>query len=199
MLRVPVFLDVDPGCFTLGNKAIEQIEKYKIKTVALVQLFGEMANPNFINYCRSNSIKIVEDATHVLGGASSLMDDYVGGKVGDVSCFSFQSTKTVSAGQGGALVTDDEEIYRRASIFSKHGIDKASTGKYYWAAELGYNFSISDFQAALIFSQLSQVRNLFEFRSNLLSMFKEAFNKYKPQEFNIAPNFEDKLNIPYLL
>ena len=124
------------------------------------------------------------------------MENYIG-KVGDVSCFSFQATKTVTAGQGGALVTDNEEIYKKASIISRHGINKALTGKYYWSAELGFNFAISDFQAALIYSQLSKIDDLFNFRKLLIQEFKKAFVNLEPENFDIAPNFSDEKNIPY--
>lgn len=198
---IPVFLDIDENSFTLGTKAISQIEKFSLKIVALVQLCGEMADPLFIEYCKNNSIKIIEDATHVLGGASSNLvanEKYIGGKTGIASCFSFQATKTATAGQGGALLTDDDELIQNARLYSHHGIDKSATKQFYWSSKLGDNFTISDFQCALIYSQIKQIDKLRKLRRELYLSYIREYDSLLPNEYTIRPYFDDELNIPYL-
>ena len=200
--HIPVFLDVDNNDCVLGTKAISQISKCRIKYIMTVNLFGRKVKDVFLRFCLDSNITIIEDATH-----SPSWDNFVNvskgiplipGKIGVGSCFSFQATKTITAGQGGALVTDSEEIYRNALSFSRHGMNLSPGGKFYWSNQLGDNFPASDFQCSILYSQLLSLKNITAFRKAILDEYLEKLSSMQICDFDIFPHFEpqDSIYLP---
>tara|TARA_B100000674_G_scaffold62902_1_gene43585 strand:- start:8169 stop:9356 length:1188 start_codon:yes stop_codon:yes gene_type:complete len=200
--HIPVFLDIDDNDCVLGSKAISQISKYRIKHVMTVNLFGRKVKDIFLRFCLDSNITIIEDATH-----SPSWDNFlsvskgiplVPGKIGVGSCFSFQATKTITAGQGGALVTDSEEIYRNALSFSRHGMNLSPGGKFYWSNQLGDNFPPSDFQCSILYSQLLALKDITAFRKSILDEYLVKLSSMQICDFDIFPDFQpqDSIYLP---
>ncbi len=126
-------------------------------------------------------IAVVEDAAHAfpsrIGG-----DGRMAGTFGRVGAFSFYATKTITTGEGGMLVTDDDAIAARARLMSLHGIGRdawkryaAGGSWYYEVEEAGYKYNLSDLAAALGLAQLARADELLAARRQLVAWYREAF------------------------
>ena len=155
---IPVLVDID-DTLTLDPKAVEAAITPKTKAVMIVQMCGSMGNMNALSkICNDHNLVFVEDACQAIGGT------YNGkplGSIADLGCFSFDFVKTITCGEGGAVVTNNKDFYRNADHYSDHGHDHVGNDR---GAEthpfFGYNFRISELHAAV---GLAQVRRLPEF------------------------------------
>jgi perosamine synthetase len=167
----PVFADIDPVSWCLTAESIKRCITYKTKAVVVVDLLGNMPQWNEIKeLCEKYQIHIIEDAAEGLGAS------YMGqqaGTFGDISLFSFNATKLIMSGQGGALCTNDHALFQKAKLFSHHGIDKSISGKYFWSTVLGYNYNWTNIQAALALAQLRRIDQLKKYKKWLF----EAYSK----------------------
>ena len=165
----PIFVDVDPISLCITAEEIEKNITTKTKAVVVVDLLGNMPEwDDIISVCKKYNLIIIEDAAEGIGAT------YKGrkaGTFGDISLFSFNATKLIMAGQGGALCTNNQELFEKAKLYSHHGIDKNKTGKYYWSIALGYNYNWTNIQAALALAQLRRIDDLIAYK-------KWAFSKY---------------------
>lgn len=154
-----VLVDIDP--FTLAIDPIkleEKITKYT-KAIIVVHQFGHAAPMDKIMaICRKYNLIIIEDNAESLGGK------YKGqllGTFGDISCFSFFANKIITTGEGGAILTNNENIADRCRELRDHGMSKI---KRYHHIELGYNYRMTNMQAAIGLAQLEQVENILSIR-----------------------------------
>ncbi|MCA0131825.1 DegT/DnrJ/EryC1/StrS family aminotransferase [Winogradskyella alexanderae] len=155
---IPVLVDID-DTLTLDPQAVENAITSKTKAVMVVQMCGSMGDMDSLKaICDKHDLIFVEDACQAIGGK------YKGkplGSIADVGCFSFDFVKTITCGEGGAVVTNNSEYYKHADHYSDHGHDHSGNDR---GAEthpfLGYNFRISELNAAV---GLAQVRRLQEF------------------------------------
>ncbi|MFD2914685.1 DegT/DnrJ/EryC1/StrS family aminotransferase [Psychroserpens luteus] len=155
---IPVLVDID-DTLTLDPKAVEAAITSKTKAVMIVQMCGSMGDLNALQIiCTKHNLLLVEDACQAIGGT------YNGqplGSIGDLGCFSFDFVKTITCGEGGAVITNNKEYYINSDHYSDHGHDHIGNDR---GAEthpfLGYNFRISELHAAV---GLAQVRRLPEF------------------------------------
>ncbi|MGJ8659998.1 DegT/DnrJ/EryC1/StrS family aminotransferase [Cellulophaga fucicola] len=155
---VPILVDVD-NTLTLDPEAVEKAITPKTKVVMPVHMCGSMANLSALKaICDKHNLLLLEDACQAIGGT------YEGkplGSYGDLGCFSFDYVKTITCGEGGAVITNNEKYYKNADHYSDHGHDHI--GKDRGAEDhpfLGYNYRISELHAAV---GVAQVRRLDEF------------------------------------
>lgn len=157
---VPVIVDID-DTLTLDPVAVEAAITTRTKAVMPVHMCGSMAELSALQQiCNTKGLLLIEDACQAIGGS------YAGkplGSIGDIGCFSFDYVKTITCGEGGAIITDNTAIYEKAHKYTDHGHDHIGTDR---GAEehpfLGYNFRISELNAAV---GLAQVRRLDDFLS----------------------------------
>jgi 8-amino-3,8-dideoxy-alpha-D-manno-octulosonate transaminase len=155
---IPVLVDID-DTLTLDPKAVKAAITPKTKAVMVVQMCGSMGDMDALRaVCDAHNLIFVEDACQAIGGT------YKGkplGSIADVGCFSFDFVKTITCGEGGAVVTNNKNYYINADHYSDHGHDHVGNDR---GAEthpfLGYNFRISELNAAV---GLAQVRRLPDF------------------------------------
>ena len=132
--------------------------------------------------CDEHKLVLIEDAAHAIG------TKYKGRKIGsiaDLTTFSFHPVKTVTAGEGGAVTTNDEEMYHRLMRLRTHGITRRREEMihptdalwYNEQVELGYNYRMTDFQAALLISQLSKLDRFIRRRKEIVKRYDEAFSQ----------------------
>lgn len=182
---IPVLVDID-DTLTLDPKAVEAAVTHKTKAVMVVQMCGSMGNMDALrDVCDKHNLIFVEDACQAIGGS------YKGkplGSIADVGCFSFDFVKTITCGEGGAVVTNNKDYYTNADHYSDHGHDHIGNDR---GAEthpfLGYNFRISELHAAV---GLAQVRRLPEFiaiQKRNYSIIKEALSKLPQVTFRRVP------------
>ncbi len=190
------FADIDLDSYCMSPSSLEKIlKKKKIDVVVVVHMSGHSANMQKINHLKKKyKFKIVEDACHALGGR------YKNKKVGscfysDISTFSFHPVKPITTGEGGMITTNDKKIYNNLLKFRTHGIHKNKenfvnkkmafdkTGKvnqwYYEMSDLGYNYRITDMQAALGNSQLKKIDKFTKYRQKIAQAYDAGFSKNK--------------------
>ena len=160
----PVFLDTEYRTNLITPEILkEAINKHpNVKTLVIVHFSGQAANMTEIkNICDNHGIKILEDTAHAF---PTKHDDKFIGNFGDVNCSSFYANKTITTGEGGMLVTSNEEIYKRVKIMRLHGInrdiwDRFNSNKPSWeydVVEAGFKYNMPDLSAAVGLGQLEQ-------------------------------------------
>lgn len=150
---VPVFADVEPDSLCLDPDAVESQLTDRTAAVIPVHLGGRPADLEGLReVCDSHDVSIVEDCAQAHG--SRLSGDALG-TIGDVGCYSFQSSKNVSSGEGGLILTNDDDIFRRA--WSIHNVGRIPEGDWYEHPVLGSNHRITEFQAAILRQQLDRM------------------------------------------
>lgn len=157
---IPVIVDID-DTLTLDILSVQNAITPKTKAIMPVHMCGSMADLDpLIKICSAHNLILIEDACQAIGGS------YNGkalGTLGDLGCFSFDFVKTVTCGEGGVVITNNNDLYTNADLFSDHGHNHLGTDR---GAEthpyLGYNFRISELNAAV---GLAQFRRLDDFIS----------------------------------
>ena len=167
----PVFADIDPVNWCITAKSIERCITSKTKAVVIVDLLGNMPEwEEILELCQRKGIRIIEDAAEGLGAA---YNGKQAGSFGEISLFSFSPTKLIMSGQGGAFCTNDHSLYKKAKLYSQHGIDEELTGKYYWSNIVGYNYKWTNIQASLALAQLRRIDELIEYKEWLFQEYKK--------------------------
>jgi len=180
----PVFADIDPETYNIDPKSIEEHITDRTKAVVAVDFTGQAVRIDEIRgICERHHLFFIEDAAHSIGTS------YKRRKVGslaDMTCFSFHPVKTITGGEGGAIQTNDEELYRKLVLAHTHGIthnedmmeDASHEGPWvYEQISLGYNYRMTDFQAALLLSQLRKLDRFKAGRQEIVSRYNEAFGE----------------------
>ena len=180
----PVFADIDPETYNIDPDSIRAHITDKTRAVVAVDYTGQAVKIDEIRkICDENGLVFIEDAAHSIGTS------YNGRKVGslaDMTCFSFHPVKTITGGEGGAILTNDDELYKKLVLAHTHGIthdESMMEGAphegmwYYEMISLGYNYRMTDFQAALLISQLSRIDSFVARRKEIVKIYDEEFAK----------------------
>lgn len=179
----PVFADINPETYNIDPDSIEKCITEKTKAVVAVDFTGQAVEVQRIReICDKHNLVFIEDAAHSLG---TRFNGKPIGSLADMTEFSFHPVKTCTAGEGGAITTNDDELYKKLLLFRTHGItrvnkwmDKPSEGGwYYQQVDLGYNYRITDMQAALLSSQLDKLDIFASRRKELVKRYNEVFNE----------------------
>jgi dTDP-4-amino-4,6-dideoxygalactose transaminase len=165
----PVFVDIDPRTFNINAELVASAVTKKTKAIMPVHLFGQMADMDpIMETARKYNLAVIEDA------AQSITSAYKGkkaGSVGTVGCFSFFPSKNLGGiGDGGMIVTNDEQLYNRLSIMRNHG----SKPKYYHKY-IGGNFRLDPIQAAALLVKLPHLNDWSEARRRNAAYYNEKF------------------------
>lgn len=185
------FADIDPDTYCLDINKVEELIKSKPKGffsgIIPVDLAGYAVNLEaFRKLADEHGLWIIEDACHAPGGFftdSKGQKQLCGnGNFAEVSVFSFHPVKHIATGEGGMITTNNEELYKKLMVLRTHGITKDPAvlhenhgGWYYEMQELGYNYRLTDFQAALGVSQLSRADEGLQRRREIAANYNEAF------------------------
>lgn len=179
----PVFADIKSDTYNIDPESIKKLITPKTKAVVAVDFTGQAAELNEIRkICQENNLILIEDAAHSLG---TIYDGQPVGSIADMTTFSFHPVKTVTGGEGGAITTNDEELFRKLRLLRTHGITRNALEMAHptddpWYQEqvcLGYNYRMTDFQAALIISQLNKLPAFSKRRKEIVKKYDEAFCK----------------------
>lgn len=179
----PVFADIDPRTYTLSPQSVEERITPRTKAVIAVDFTGQACDYDALRaICRKHHLLLIEDAAHSLGTV------YRGTPVGslaDLTTFSFHPVKTVTAGEGGAVMCRSPELAQRALLYARHGItrdpallqEEGNSNWYYEEQLLGYNYRLTDLQCALALSQLEKLDRFAARRKELVRAYQEAFRE----------------------
>lgn len=150
---VPVFVDIDPETYNMAPKEVEKAITSRTKAIIPVHFAGQACDMDAImGIAKKHNLRVIEDAAHAHGG------EYKGkklGTIGDAGCFSFQSSKNLTSGEGGIVVTDDEQLFNMMN--SLRNVGRVKGGQWYEHHNLGCNYRITQLQAALLSNQLTRL------------------------------------------
>jgi perosamine synthetase len=179
----PVFADIDAETWCIDPIDIGKKITEKTKAILIVDLYGSMPDMDkILKIAKKYNLKIIEDAAEAIGC------EYKGkkaGSFGDVSCFSFHGSKTLTTGEGGMLLTDDDGVFKKARYFYDHCKDPK---KLFWNLEIGYKYKMSNFQAACGLAQLERVESLIKKKRQIFSWYKKRLSKIPGLKLNAEPN-----------
>ncbi len=186
-----IFADINIDSGNINLDSIKKLINKRTKAIIIVHMAGRSCELNeIIKICKLNKIKLIEDCAHSLG--TKYFDKHVG-NFGLSGCFSFYPTKQITTGEGGALITNDLEFYKKIKTLKAFGIDKdikerKNPGEYN-VNYLGFNYRMTDFQAAMGYNQLK------EYKKNLKRR-KEIAKRYikflKDNKGLILPRYSNK-------
>ena len=176
----PVFADVDLKTYNIDPEDIRRKITDKTKAIIAVHLAGQPCDMDEIHkIAKEHDLLVIEDGAHALGSV------YKGKKVGtlsDMTTFSFHPVKPITTGEGGMIVTDNEEFYQKMMLFRSHGITRdenlmtRNDGPwFYQQLDLGYNYRITDIQCALGCSQMKKLDRFLARRKEIVARYNEAF------------------------
>jgi dTDP-4-amino-4,6-dideoxygalactose transaminase len=150
---VPVFADIEPETYNLDPKAVEKAITPRTRAIIPVHFAGQACNMDALNdIARKHGLKIIEDACHGHGGEYK---DRKLGSIGDAGCFSFQSSKNMTSGEGGIVVTNDQKL--ADMVDSLRNVGRVKGGQWYEHHFLGCNYRITQLQAVLLQHQLKRL------------------------------------------
>jgi perosamine synthetase len=172
------FADIDARTYNVTAETLAAAWRPDVAGVVAVDFAGQPCDIRAIaELVRSHGAIVIEDASHAIGG--ECRGQRVGGHAwADLTVFSFHAVKTITTGEGGAVVTDDENLAERCRLFRNHGIRKVETAGpwYYEMDEPGYNYRITDLQCALGLSQLKKLDRFAKRRQEIVEQYSAAFS-----------------------
>ena len=179
----PVFADIRDTTYNINPEEVKRLTTDKTKAVVAVDFTGQSVELNeLLDHCRKNNICLIEDGAHVIG---TKYNGKANGSIADMTTFSFHPVKTVTGGEGGAVLTNNEEYYKKLLLARSHGITRDPSqmegeshgGWYYEQISLGYNYRMTDIQAGLLISQLDKLPMFSKRRKEIVKQYDEAFSK----------------------
>ncbi len=182
---IPVLVDID-NTLTLDPEAVKKVITPKTKAIMPVHMCGSMADLDALKeICIAHNLILAEDACQAIGG--TYKGKYLG-TYGDVGCLSFDFVKTITCGEGGAVLTNNSEFAKYADQFSDHGHDHIGNDR---GAEshpvLGYNFRISELNAAVGLAQVKRLKDFIAIQKKNYTILREALSEIDAVTFRTVP------------
>jgi dTDP-4-amino-4,6-dideoxygalactose transaminase len=188
---VPVFVDIDPDTYCLDAKLIEKAITPKTKAILPVHLGMRFADMDeILRIAQKHNLKVIEDCAHAHGG---MWKGKGAGSMGDLGAFSFQSSKLITSGEGGAVITNNLEYMELVQSYINAG--RASLTDQYHHRIIGFNYRLGEFQAAVLGPQLDRLpqqaaireKNMKHFETRLAGTQAIALLKPDPRITRLAP------------
>jgi len=175
----PVFVDIDPEIWCIDPEDIRRKITKNTKAIIPVHLYGHPADMDTINeIVEEYGLYVIEDAAESHGA------EYKGKKVGSLgTCgiFSFYGNKVITTGEGGIIATNDERLYEQAKFLRDHAMSKE---KRYWHTEVGFNYRMTNLQAALGLAQLERIEELINKKRQIFMWYKKFLTDIKGIKLN---------------
>ena len=177
----PVFADINDKTYNIDPEKVKDVTTEKTKAVVAVDFTGQSVELDSLKaHCKEHNLVLIEDGAHVIG---TKYKGQPNGSIADMTTFSFHPVKTVTGGEGGAVMTNSEEYYQKLLLARSHGITRDAAfmeeephgGWYYEQVSLGYNYRMTDIQAGLLISQLDKLPMFSDRRKEIVAKYDEAF------------------------
>jgi len=169
----PVIVDVDPVSWTINPDEIKKAINPNTKAIIPVHLYGQPCDmDSILPLAQKHNIKIIEDAAEAHG---ALYKGKPVGSFGDISCFSFFANKIITTGEGGMCLTNSEALNYKMKILRDHGMSKTHK---YWHEEVGYNYRMTNLQAAIGCAQLERIDEFINKRKQLEFQYRSELNSF---------------------
>jgi perosamine synthetase len=165
----PVFADIDPVTWCVDVGSVERALTSRTRAVIAVDLYGSMPDMDaLLDVLKAHGVPLIEDAAEAIG---SRYNGQLAGSFGLTGTFSFHGSKTVTTGEGGLLVTDDDRICARVKKLRDHGRDPGD--RMFFNDEIGFKYKMSALQAALGLAQIERVEELVARKRQIFSWYRE--------------------------
>jgi perosamine synthetase len=163
----PVFADVNPQTWCLSVAEIEKYLTARTKLIVPIHTYGNVCEMDSImQLADSHGVAVVEDVAEAF---ACRYKNRLAGTFGDIGTFSFQATKTITTGEGGMVITNNENLYDRMALYRSHGMRRK---QYYWHDLAGHNFRLTNLQAAVGVAQMEKLEHIVKER-------KRVYNQYQ--------------------
>lgn len=187
----PVFVDVEPDTGNLDAARVEDAITDRTKAILPVHLYGLMCDMRALGRIADrHGLRLIEDSAHCVEG----MRDGVGpGALSDTACFSFYATKNLTCGEGGAVVTDDDELAAKLRLLRLHGMTKSAADRHregysHWDMVcLGWKYNMSNIEAALLLPQFARLQRKLERRHALARLYEERLAEIEGVRLQATP------------
>jgi len=173
----PVFIDVEPETGNLDTSLIEAAITERTRAIMPVHLYGQMCDMKELREVADrHGLFIVEDAAHCVEGTR---DGVRPGQLSNTACFSFYATKNLTCGEGGAVITDDDELFEKLKLLRLHGMNKNANDRHregykHWdMTAFGWKYNMDNIQAALLLPQLDRLEENWRKRRELAAYYEE--------------------------
>ena len=175
----PVMADVDPETWCIDPEDVKKKITPKTKAIIPVHLYGHPANMDpIMEIAEEYNLFVIEDCAEAHGA------EYKGRKVGSIgNCgvFSFYGNKIITTGEGGMITTNDENLYQKAKHLRDHAMSKE---KRYWHTEIGFNYRMTNIQAALGLAQLERIEEIIQKKRQIFTWYKEGLKNLEGIRLN---------------
>lgn len=188
---IPVLVDVEADSWNIDLKKAELLITPKTKAIMPVHLYGNPCDMDaIVKFAKKHQLLIVEDCAEALG---SYFKGKSVGTFGDAATYSFYGNKTITTGEGGMVVFKDNAVADRAAMLRDHGMQKT---KRYWHAEIGYNYRLTNIQAAIGVAQFERLNEFVSAKRNIAKTYNQTLNKIS--YFQTPEERKDMLNSYWL-
>jgi perosamine synthetase len=184
----PVIVDVEKDFWTIDPEEIKKAITPRTKAIMPVHIYGQPCNMGEImKIARENKLFVVEDCAEAHG--ARFKGKKVGG-FGNIGCFSFYANKVITTGEGGMCVTNSRKLYERMRILRDHGMSKQ---RKYWHDEVGFNYRMTNMQAAIGCAQLERIERNLEAREDFEKKIRATLSKFNFLKFQKTAPGRDKI------
>lgn len=177
----PVFADVDKNTWCIDPQSIENSITPNTKAIIAVHVYGNVCDMDKImKIAKERNLYVIEDAAE---SAFSKYKEKYAGTFGEVGCFSFQATKTITMGEGGAVSTTNKNLFKIMKKIRNHGM----TSKRYWHDIIGYNYRLTNLQAAIGCAQLQNLETILKNKKRILNSYLNKLKNVRGISFQFIP------------
>ena len=179
----PVLVDVLPDTWCLDPAAVEAAITPHTKAIMAVHLYGNLCDMDELGaIARRHNLHLIEDAAEAIG---SIWHSRRAGSMGAFGAFSFHGTKTITTGEGGIFVTNDDALYERVLTLSNHGRARGDS-RQFWPERVGFKYKMSNLQAAIGCGQMERIEELIAGKRRVFQYYREALRTL-PLRMNSEP------------
>jgi perosamine synthetase len=170
----PVIVDVDPVSLCINIADCYEFASDRLKAIIPVHLYGDSADiSKLLNFCREKNVFLIEDCAEAVG---TRYNNECLGSFGDASVFSFFGNKTMTTGEGGMVLFKNEDVANRAKILRDHGM---SPNRRYWHDMVGYNYRLTNIQAAIGVAQLERLDEFILGKRSNANLYNEILKTFE--------------------
>lgn len=181
----PVFIDILKDTWCIDPDKVEAAITKNTKAIVAVHLYGNLCDMDrLLEIGQRHGIPIIEDAAEAIG---SVYHNKRAGSMGRFGAFSFHGTKTITTGEGGMFVTNDENLYEKVLTLSNHGRARNQT-KQFWSDVVGFKYKMSNIQAAIGCAQMERIEDLIHRKREIFHFYRENLEILPNININPEPN-----------
>jgi perosamine synthetase len=175
----PIFVDIDENTLCIDPTAIVNSITPRTKAIIAVHIYGHPANmPEINRIAKEHNLYVIEDAAEAHGAE---VNNRRVGSLSDIAIFSFYGNKIITTGEGGFVATNNEQLYNRARFLKDHAMNKT---KRYWHDEVGYNYRMTNIQAALGCAQLERIDQIIEKKKKIFDVYQSRLKNVSGLKIN---------------